>query len=150
MKIKRDLYDQLIKIKRQKKGVVSYLINKKYSKSFAENIAKNWKTLEVIGINDDKSVRKNPPPLPKSSKTNIKNVSDDSFGDNEERELVLNISEGGEVAAELSVRQTSHPKFFLGTLINVLKKAGAKVTSNKYIDNNNIDNFSGFSISITQ
>jgi len=212
LKIKKSLHSELIKIKRQKKGIAAYLISKGYSTSYANNLSKNWKEVEVIadGTSASKSKTKTtttktkakvtskkasssksktkkpqvvlpevivttktnnntpsvgtvitsittpsvPPPLPTThttSATEIKEVLDTVAVEEPEKDLVLNISEGFEVKAEVQVKQLSHPKFFLGSLVKILQKSGAKVTFNAGLDlNNSNEKLDGFTLAINE
>jgi hypothetical protein len=183
LKIKKALHDELLKIKRQKKGISSYLIGKGYSKSWAANVSKNWATLEIIGGPANVSTKKTPV---KSSKSKTKKIATSSTPSAEdiqhilntaevpdkrvyigpsaakeativqvvqepEKELVVNISQGFEVVAEVRVRQLSHSKFFLASLVKILQKTGAKVTFNAGLDlANSSETLDGFTLAINE
>jgi len=162
-KIKKALYDELLKIKRQKKGVSAYLIKKGYSSTYANNISKNWATLEVEGADKNvvKSTTTAKPTTAKSKKGTATKTKANSkqpiqvVVDNQPveapKELVVNISEGYEVKAEVRVKQLTHPRFFLASLVKILQKSGAKITFNSRLNLNNAsEDLSGFSLAINE
>jgi hypothetical protein len=169
MIISKELHEKLLKVKRAKKGIVAWMLQNKYSKKYAEQVSANWKDLEVKGITTS-TTKTTKAPASKSKKTvskskkstgakvavdagqitNILNQDNEQTEVIKEQELILNISEGSDVLAELQVKKSSHPKFVLGTLVNILKKNGAKVQSTSNIPYSSEESFQGMSLAINQ